>query len=100
MAQKKEKNLCGKRRELANPYEVWRGTGIFEGWEWRVLKKYQTPNKEKENPYARWLCAVRSPSTQGGWDMGDVYIKDVVNHAVKDEDPAKITPLGERECLN
>ncbi len=86
----KEKNLCGKTRKLGNPYEVWRGTGKLQGWEWRVLKKYQTPSKEKENPFARWFCAVRSPFTQGGWDMGDTYVKDVVNHAIKDADKVKV----------
>ena len=43
------KNPCGKKRKLDNPYEVWKDGG----WEWRVLKKYQTPENEAKNPYAR-----------------------------------------------
>lgn len=75
------KNECAKTRDIDNPYEIWK----FRDWEWRVLKKYQTPDKEKENPYARWLCAVRSPMTFGGWDIGDVYIKDIMKLATRQE---------------
>jgi hypothetical protein len=25
-------------------------------WTWYVLKKYQTPERETQNEYARWLC--------------------------------------------
>jgi hypothetical protein len=48
-----------------------------------VLKKYQAPDKEKANPYARWLVAVKSPHTFGGFEMGDTYARDVVGSAVK-----------------
>jgi hypothetical protein len=75
-------NLCGKMRDKNNPYEVWKNNS---GWEWRVLKKYQTPEKEKGNVYARWFCAVKSPLTQGTYDMGDTYVRDVVNNAFKVE---------------
>ena len=73
------KNKCGKTREVDNPYEVWRAGD----WEWRVLKKYQTPEKEKENKYARWLCAVKSPMTYGSWEYGDTYVSDIVGVASK-----------------
>jgi len=75
------KNLCGKTRPVEDPYEIWQGYGGCEGWEWRVLKKYQSPEKEKTNPYARWFCSVSSPFTHGGADMGDTYIKDVISSA-------------------
>jgi hypothetical protein len=75
------KNLCGKYRDKENPYEIWRS---FDGtWEWRVLKKYQSPEREEENPFARWMCAVRSPHTYGSFDIGDVYVKDIKQYAVK-----------------
>lgn len=67
------KNLHGKTRDLENPYHVI----VQGGWEWRILKRYQTPENEKKNPYAVWFCAVRSPMTGGGWDMGDTYIRDI-----------------------
>jgi len=71
------KNECGKTRKLDNPYEIW----VMGDWEWRVLKKYQSPEKEQQNPYARWFCAVKSPMTFGSWDYGDTYIKDIVDYA-------------------
>ena len=71
------RNPCGKTRPVENPYEVWKR----EEWTWKVLKKYQTPKREAENPHARWFCAVSSPSTYGTYDMGDVYVKDITDHA-------------------
>ena len=68
------KNLCGKMRKVNEPYEVWKNDG---GWEWRVLKKYQAPEAEAKNPYARWMVAVKSPMTFGSYDMGDTYVNDI-----------------------
>jgi hypothetical protein len=74
------KNLCGKMRKKENPYEVWKS---FDGsWEWRVLKKYQSPEKEAQNPYAVWMCLVISPYVPYG-EMGDVYVLDIKKHAEK-----------------
>ena len=39
------KNECGKMRDKDDPYEIY----ILGGWEWRVLKKYQTPENEAKN---------------------------------------------------
>lgn len=65
-------------RNVNEPYEVWRSTGTELGdIEWRVLKKYQTPEKEAENPYARWLVAAKSDATFGSYDIGDTYIRDI-----------------------
>lgn len=76
------KNLCAKRRPTNRPYEVWKGMFRMEGWAWHVLKKYQTPEKEKNNPYARWFCLVISPIVPDG-EMGDVYVKDITSCATK-----------------
>ena len=54
------KNLCGKTVKVDSPYEVWTGEN---GFEWRVLKKYQNATYENEakNPHARWyLCRKKS----------------------------------------
>jgi len=79
----KEKNLCGKTRKIDEPYEVWQGrTGYgYDGWEWRVLKKWQSPSKETTNQYARWFCAVKSPFTFGDFEYGDVYVCDIIDYA-------------------
>ena len=68
------KNECAKSRDVNNPYEIW----THGDWEWRVLKKYQRPDKEAENPYARWFVAAKSPYTHGSYEYGDTYVKDIV----------------------
>ena len=75
------KNECGKTSPVSDPYEIWENKSA--GWEWRVLKKYQNPAKESANPHARWMCAVSSPFTGGSHDLGDVYVKEVTENAVK-----------------
>lgn len=81
-------NLCGKTRKVNEPYAVYRNDS---GWEWRVLKKWQADDKEPgnrfaspktANPYARWFCAVKSPMTHGSYDLGDVYVLEVIRNAV------------------
>lgn len=72
------KNAMGKTRKVDNPYMIYQAEG---GWEWRVLKAYQTPEKELSNPYARWFCAVKSPFTYGSWEYGDTYCKDIKSQA-------------------
>jgi hypothetical protein len=66
-------NQCGKCRTKDNPYEVYRNAS---GWEWRVLKKYQSPEKEAQNPLSRWFCFVTSQFCPHG-ELGDTYIKDI-----------------------
>lgn len=68
------KNECAKTRNVEEPYEVWK----LGRWEWRVLKKYQTPEHEAENPYAVWYCAVKSPMTYDTWEYGDTYVSDIM----------------------
>jgi len=77
------KNECGKTRKVNEPYEVW----IADGWEWRVLKKYQRPDLEAKNIYAVWLCAVKSPYTMGAYDLGDTYVTDITRYATKVTNP-------------
>lgn len=73
------KNECGKTVKLPykeNAYEVWSANG----WTWYVLKKYQAPDKEYENEYARWFCLVESPFVPDG-ELGDVYISEIKSNA-------------------
>ena len=68
------KNPCARRVPPEHAYEVWQS---FNGqWTYFVLKKYQSPEKEATNPYARWYCMVTSPITPKG-EYGDVYIATV-----------------------
>lgn len=73
-----EKNPCGKMVKRENAYEVWQAGS----WTWYVLKKWQAPSKEATNPYARWFCDVVTPICPDG-EMGDVYVKDIKDHAVR-----------------
>jgi hypothetical protein len=73
------KNTQGKTRKLDNPYEIWKSGN----WEWRVLKKYQNPENEAKNQYARWFCGVKSPYTYGEYELGDVYVREIQHNAVK-----------------
>lgn len=73
------KNECAKTVNVEQPYEIWQG----QNFEWRVLKKYQTPENEAKNEYARWYCAVKSPFTHGSYEYGDVYVKSITNFAVR-----------------
>src|SRR5438067_988450 len=64
-----------------------------------VLKKYQTPEREAHNEYARWLCYVTSPYSPHG-DYGDTYITTITEAgAVKlDGNPLIQTSGGQHEA--
>ena len=67
-------NPCSKKVTPENAYEVWQSyNGTFTYF---VLKKYQSPEKEAANPYARWYCMVQSPITPKG-EYGDAYVSTV-----------------------
>ena len=74
------KNLCGKSRQADDPYEVYQG---YNGFEWRVLKKYQNEENEAKNPHARWFCAVKSNFTYGSFELGDVYVHEIREHGTR-----------------
>ena len=68
------KNLCGKTVKPENAYEVWQS---FDGvWTYFVLKKYQSPEKEAQNPYARWYVFVKTPAYPNGWPE-DGYVSAI-----------------------
>ena len=73
------KNPCSKTVEPKQAYEVWQVENhpTYGGtWTWYVLKKYQTPEREKANLSARWFCYVTSPYSPHG-DWGDTYITTI-----------------------
>ena len=74
-------NECGKTRPVDDPYEVWENAQA--GFTWHILKKYQRPDKEAENPYARWFVAAKSPYTYGSWEMGDTYVSEIKQYGVR-----------------
>jgi hypothetical protein len=72
------KNTCAKTVKRENAYEVWQGGS----WTWFVLKKWQSPEKEAANPYARWFCDVVTPMCPEG-EMGDVYVNEIKSAAIR-----------------
>ena len=76
----KGKNPCDKIVSVNDPYEIY--MNFNTGFEWRVLKKHQTPSREAENAtkpidYSRWSVAVQSPFNYGYWIYGDVFSHDI-----------------------
>ena len=68
------KNSCAKRVTPETAYEVWQS---YDGrWTYFVLKKYQSPEKEAANPFARWLVFVKSPAYPNGWTE-DGYVSTI-----------------------
>lgn len=70
----------GRTRKLDDPWLT-----ITDGdWEYRVLQAHVANPDQR---YASWFCAVRSPFTFDGWDMGDTYISEVTGY-VTQRDPS------------
>jgi hypothetical protein len=74
------KNLAAKTVKRNNAYEVWQSAD--GSWTWYVLKKYQSPEREASNPYARWFTEVVTPFTPDG-ELGDTYVRDITSNAVR-----------------
>jgi len=73
------KNLCRKTVDIRYPYEIYANGN---GWVWNVLKKYQAPDTEAKNEYARWFCFVTSPLCPQG-EHGDVYVREILSKSHK-----------------
>lgn len=76
---------CSKTRPADHPYEVWQNVVPVLGcppgtWTWRVLKKYQGPEREAQNLEARWFCDVRSPLVPDG-ELGGCLVRDITSVA-------------------
>jgi hypothetical protein len=88
-------NPCAKTVKPEAAYEVWQS---FDGsWTYFVLKKYQSPEKEAINPYARWYCLVQSPITPKG-EYGDVYVATVKDGTHRIENLLVPTSGGQHEA--
>jgi hypothetical protein len=69
-----------ERIKQHTPIEVWES---FDGsWTWEIYRKYQKPENEAKNPYARWFCKVLTPIVPEG-EFGDVYVRDIQKYASK-----------------
>jgi len=73
------KNPCAKTVKPVDAYEVYASADF--SWLFYVLKKYQSPEAEAKNQYARWYCATSSPMTYGSLEYGDAYASDIKSQA-------------------
>jgi hypothetical protein len=68
----------GKTRRLDNPYAVYTNP---QGWEWRILKTYQHPDKEKTNQYCTLVRScpfthdIRFVGVRGHLRHGDTTVR-------------------------
>lgn len=69
-------NPFGKSRPVDKPYAIYRAGDMV----WHVLKTYQMPERERENRFARWFVAAKSPMTWGAFEMGDTYAREVTGY--------------------
>lgn len=76
-------NPFGKCRDVEEPYAVYMDKHLQ--FETRVLKTYQTFEKEQDNPSARWFVAVKSPYTFGSWEYGDSYVRNVLGDVTQSD---------------
>ena len=74
----KEENPCFKTRKKDDPYEIWKGFGVFNGWEWHVLKKYQVDDL---SPGAKYKCFVVGPSKPKGMIL-DVDVWEIKKYGM------------------
>ncbi len=86
------KNPCGKTVKPDQAYEVWQS--LDGSWTYFVLKKYQSPEKEATNPFARWYCLTKSPITPNG-EYGDAYVATVTDGTHKIVNPLVPTSGGQ-----
>ena len=77
-------NTCKKERKVDNPYitfELTKKHEIYgENAEFRVLKFWNSPKALKEltsSNLSRIMTAVKSDSTYGSWEYGDMYFADI-----------------------
>lgn len=77
-------NPCAKQVTPENAYEVRQSYN--QTFTYFVLKKYQSPENEAKNPYARWYCMVQSPITPKG-EYGDVYVSTVKQGTARIDNP-------------
>src|SRR5947199_5568388 len=89
---KMPKNPCGKTVKPENAYEVYASRDF--SWLFYVLKKYQSPEAEAKNEYARWYCATSSPMAYGSLEYGDAYAAEIKRESQRIFNPLK--PIAEQ----
>lgn len=73
-----EENKCFEIRDKLDPYETWKGFGVFSGWEWNVLKKYQIDDMA---PSAKYKCFIKNGISPDG-EISDVPVWEIKKYGI------------------
>lgn len=79
------KNPYGKATKTETPYATYAGNG----WEYRILKLYQSPENAAKNTHATALLATKSPYTYGSFELGDGYLSEISGELIQGPDILK-----------
>ena len=69
-----EKNIFQKVRSIEKPIAIFRG---LNNYEMRILKINQLPHKHHD--HSIWFTVAKSDMTQGSWEYGDQYAKEILH---------------------
>ena len=69
-------NPCAKKVTPEQAYQVYQDNA--GQWTYFVLKHYQSEEKAKDNPFARYFCLVKSPIVPKG-EYADCYRTTVLD---------------------
>jgi hypothetical protein len=69
-------NQIGRKAAIEDPWASFEHAR--SDWEWRILKAYKQGDTSRKDQAARFHCAVMSPHTMGNWELGDVYVTDLI----------------------
>lgn len=72
-----------KTATIENPHATFEGKGPWGPCVMHILKTYKTPASELKDVYARWMIAVQTDATGGGYDIGDRYKAECFNEIVR-----------------
>tara|TARA_R100000306_G_C4350843_1_gene130058 strand:- start:211 stop:561 length:351 start_codon:yes stop_codon:yes gene_type:complete len=95
----RSKNPYAKTRPESRPYFVYQG----QGFTYKILKTYQTPENEAKNPHARAFCLTITEFTGPRGELGDAYwssIKSGTRLVYQDPTITPSKPVELREVVN
>tara|TARA_R110002020_G_scaffold92079_2_gene223213 strand:+ start:300 stop:569 length:270 start_codon:yes stop_codon:yes gene_type:complete len=72
-------NPFEKTADIDSPYAIYVDKRF--SYEYKVLKTYQTKDKESKNHHAKWKLAIKSPFTLGSYEIGDDYCLNILLHS-------------------
>jgi hypothetical protein len=87
MAQTKKPKVTNPHAKRVTPEEAYEYFERDDGAQIWILKRYQHPEKEAGNLYARVYTATKSSGTFGSYSYGDAYIHNIVMASERKDNP-------------